>query len=317
MIVQPTDTQINASMNTSLHPSRRPSNATEKRVSKAKKGKRVHVCEFPGCEKIFTRAEHRRRHELVHKSKKAHTCTFVGCHKSFHRPDYLMQHLARHGGVPGSTITGKPTSSKKSKSIQTGLTAESTRAHSPSPRSQTTTYTEMLKSVENVGTTCTQDYKLRYHTPDLVDSYTQENIHYGFSSHDIHGGIYTETTHSNPASTVSTISDSPGSQISTMAFAGVYHQPDLDRYMRRTSLPEAYLSPPQSLSPRLKGYEQVPPPYWYNDLDNTLPPIDPALFDCETSLLRWPSESDENHSAGLHPPMVSSVPEVRKAEHLI
>lgn len=52
MIVQPTDTQINASMNTSLHPSRRPSNATEKRVSKAKKGKRVHVCEFPGCEKV-------------------------------------------------------------------------------------------------------------------------------------------------------------------------------------------------------------------------------------------------------------------------
>lgn len=187
--------------------------------------------------------------------------------------------LSDSGGVPGSTITGKPTSSKKSKSIQTGLTAESTRAHSPSPRSQTTTYTEMLKSVENVGTTCTQDYKLRYHTPDLVDSYTQENIHYGFSSHDIHGGIYTETTHSNPASTVSTISDSPGSQISTMAFAGVYHQPDLDRYMRRTSLPEAYLSPPQSLSPRLKGYEQVPPPYWYNDLDNTLPPIDPAVSD--------------------------------------
>ena len=30
------------------------------RISKAKKGKRVHACQFPGCPKVFTRAEHRR-----------------------------------------------------------------------------------------------------------------------------------------------------------------------------------------------------------------------------------------------------------------
>lgn len=33
---------------------------TTHRISKAKKGKRVHACEFPGCSKVFTRAEHRR-----------------------------------------------------------------------------------------------------------------------------------------------------------------------------------------------------------------------------------------------------------------
>ncbi|KAI4234103.1 MAG: hypothetical protein L6R40_006868 [Gallowayella cf. fulva] len=32
---------------------------TTHRISKAKKGKKVHVCEYPGCGKIFTRAEHR------------------------------------------------------------------------------------------------------------------------------------------------------------------------------------------------------------------------------------------------------------------
>lgn len=33
---------------------------TTHRISKAKKGKRVHACQYPGCEKVFTRAEHRR-----------------------------------------------------------------------------------------------------------------------------------------------------------------------------------------------------------------------------------------------------------------
>ena len=33
---------------------------TTHRISKAKKGKRVHACEYPGCTKVFTRAEHRR-----------------------------------------------------------------------------------------------------------------------------------------------------------------------------------------------------------------------------------------------------------------
>lgn len=77
-----------------LPPSPAPSHG-EHRVSKAKKGKRVHACEFPGCEKVFTRAEHRRRHESSHKSNKLYPCTYEGCTKAFHRSDYISQHLAR------------------------------------------------------------------------------------------------------------------------------------------------------------------------------------------------------------------------------
>jgi uncharacterized Zn-finger protein len=67
----------------------------ERRPSRAQKGKRVHVCEHPGCGKVFTRAEHRRRHELTHRSKKLHACPHAGCTKAFHRADYLAQHIAR------------------------------------------------------------------------------------------------------------------------------------------------------------------------------------------------------------------------------
>ncbi|KAL3491641.1 hypothetical protein BJX62DRAFT_122449 [Aspergillus germanicus] len=69
---------------------------TTHRISKAKKGKRVHACEFPGCNKVFTRAEHRRRHELNHNPEASYRCTQTGCKKSFHRADLLTRHMERH-----------------------------------------------------------------------------------------------------------------------------------------------------------------------------------------------------------------------------
>ncbi|KAL4808431.1 hypothetical protein BDV18DRAFT_99727 [Aspergillus unguis] len=69
---------------------------TTHRISKAKKGKRVHACEFPGCQKVFTRAEHKRRHELNHNPEALYRCTQTGCKKSFHRPDLLARHMERH-----------------------------------------------------------------------------------------------------------------------------------------------------------------------------------------------------------------------------
>lgn len=69
---------------------------TTHRISKAKKGKRVHACEFPGCNKVFTRAEHRRRHELNHNPEASFPCTYDGCRKAFHRSDLLQRHMERH-----------------------------------------------------------------------------------------------------------------------------------------------------------------------------------------------------------------------------
>ena len=68
---------------------------TTGRVSKAKKGKRVHACEFPGCGKVFTRAEHRRRHQLNHNPEHSFPCKRPGCGKAFHRLDLLQRHEER------------------------------------------------------------------------------------------------------------------------------------------------------------------------------------------------------------------------------
>ncbi|KAF2502752.1 hypothetical protein BU16DRAFT_554794 [Lophium mytilinum] len=61
------------------------------RVSKAKKGLKVHNCE---CGRSYTRAEHLRRHQKNHQD--ALTCNFTDCGKTFYRPDLLQRHQERH-----------------------------------------------------------------------------------------------------------------------------------------------------------------------------------------------------------------------------
>ncbi|OGM47495.1 hypothetical protein ABOM_002574 [Aspergillus bombycis] len=54
-----------------------------------------HACEYPGCDKSFTRAEHLRRHALNHEQpRKGFTCKRCTVH--FQRPDLLARHMLRH-----------------------------------------------------------------------------------------------------------------------------------------------------------------------------------------------------------------------------
>ncbi|KAF2681412.1 hypothetical protein K458DRAFT_420584 [Lentithecium fluviatile CBS 122367] len=61
------------------------------RISKAKKGLKVHSCE---CGKSYTRAEHLRRHQKNHSSEDLVRCHLCG--RSFYRLDLLERHIARH-----------------------------------------------------------------------------------------------------------------------------------------------------------------------------------------------------------------------------
>ncbi|KAF1848826.1 uncharacterized protein K460DRAFT_404092 [Cucurbitaria berberidis CBS 394.84] len=64
------------------------------RVSKAKKGLKVHNCE--NCGRSYTRAEHLRRHQKNHDQDDALVCEFPDCGKIFHRIDLLHRHQERH-----------------------------------------------------------------------------------------------------------------------------------------------------------------------------------------------------------------------------
>jgi hypothetical protein len=67
------------------------------RISKAKKGLKVHICEE--CGRSFTRAEHLRRHQKNHGPNQVR-CELCG--KVFFRADLLQRHLERHKDLPQS-----------------------------------------------------------------------------------------------------------------------------------------------------------------------------------------------------------------------
>ncbi|KPI44373.1 uncharacterized protein AB675_8642 [Cyphellophora attinorum] len=69
-----------------------PTSTPTGRISKAKKGKRVHACSYEAAE----RAEHKRRHELNHNPDAMFHCNRPGCRKAFHRLDLLQRHQERH-----------------------------------------------------------------------------------------------------------------------------------------------------------------------------------------------------------------------------
>ncbi|CAG8395271.1 unnamed protein product [Penicillium salamii] len=54
-----------------------------------------HACQYPGCTKSFTRAEHLRRHALNHEqARNGYTCERCSVH--FQRADLLARHMERH-----------------------------------------------------------------------------------------------------------------------------------------------------------------------------------------------------------------------------
>ncbi|KAF2006067.1 hypothetical protein P154DRAFT_423278 [Amniculicola lignicola CBS 123094] len=66
------------------------------RISKAKKGLKVHNCQ---CGRSYTRAEHLRRHQKNHAQDDALVCEFQDCGKTFYRLDLLQRHQERHTEV--------------------------------------------------------------------------------------------------------------------------------------------------------------------------------------------------------------------------
>ncbi|KAJ5819826.1 Zinc finger C2H2 [Penicillium riverlandense] len=125
---------------------------TTHRLSKAKKGKRVHVCEYTGCKKVFTRAEHRRRHEMRHYTKKSYPCTFQDCKRTFHRSDYLTRHLEKHNQVPSRASSTRSNSSRvrptsQPRSTSTDAPVESIIQTDAAPTSYPNIWTSMEASL--------------------------------------------------------------------------------------------------------------------------------------------------------------------------